>query len=87
MLFADPPDGDLAARRNCDPGGELRIDVTGIVVRVDEKQRAAVRFTHVSSRELQLIRDLIGVDESESTQAQNRLTKVEDCDPCGAASK
>ena len=54
------------------PGRELRIDVTGVVVRVDEKQRAGVRFTHVGSRELQLIRDLIGSDDGESTQAQNR---------------
>jgi len=56
------------------PGRELRIDVTGVVARVDKKQRAGVRFTHIGSRELQLIRDLIGSDESEGTPAQNRLT-------------
>lgn len=48
------------------PGRELRIDVTGVVVRVDEKQRAGVRFTHIGARELQLIRDLLGSND-EST--------------------
>ena len=56
------------------PGRQLKIDVTGVVARVDEKQRAGVRFTHIGTRELQLIRDLIGSDESESTPAQNMLT-------------
>ena len=57
------------------PGRELRIDVTGVVARIDERQRAGVRFTHVGSRELQLIRDLIGSDDdAESTEAVNRPT-------------
>ncbi len=56
------------------PGRELRIDVTGVVARIDEKQRAGVRFTHLGSRELQLIRDLIGSDDAESTEAVNRPT-------------
>ncbi len=56
------------------PGRELRIDVTGVVARVDEKQRAGVRFTHVGTRELQLIRDLIGSDDADSTDAENRPT-------------
>ena len=55
------------------PGRELRIDVTGVVARIDERQRAGVRFTHVGSRELQLIRDLIGSDDAE-TEAVNRPT-------------
>jgi uncharacterized protein (TIGR02266 family) len=54
------------------PGRELRIDVTGVVARVDEKQRAGVRFTHIGSRELQLIRDLIGSDDDESAEAGSR---------------
>ena len=54
------------------PGRELRIEVTGVVARVDEKHRAGVRFTHIAARELQLIRDLIGSDDSESTNAGNR---------------
>ncbi len=54
------------------PGRELRIEVTGVVARVDEKHRAGVRFTHIGARELQLIRDLIGSDDSESTNAGNR---------------
>jgi uncharacterized protein (TIGR02266 family) len=49
------------------PGRELRIDVTGVVVRVDEKQRAGVRFTHIGARELQLIRELLGSNDDEST--------------------
>jgi len=56
------------------PGRELRIDVTGVVARIDERQRAGVRFTHLGSRELQLIRDLIGSDDAESTEAVNRPT-------------
>ncbi len=56
------------------PGRELRIDVTGVVARIDERQRTGVRFTHVGSRELQLIRDLIGSDDAESTEAVNRPT-------------
>jgi len=48
--------------------------VTGVVARVDEKQRAGVRFTHIGTRELQLIRDLIGSDDAESTEAVNRPT-------------
>lgn len=56
------------------PGRELRIEVTGVVARVDEKQRAGVRFTHIGTRELQLIRDLIGSDGAENTKAGNRLT-------------
>jgi len=57
------------------PGRELRIEVTGVVARVDEKQRAGVRFTHIGTRELQLIRDLIGSDDAESTEAGNRPTR------------
>ena len=49
------------------PGRELRIEVTGVVVRVDDKRRAGIRFTHIGARELQLIRDLIGSEEDEST--------------------
>jgi len=45
------------------PGRELKIDVTGVMVRVDDKQRAGIRFTHIGAKELQLIRDLIGTEE------------------------
>jgi len=54
------------------PGGQSRIDVTGIIARMDEQQRAGVRFTQVGSKELQLIRDLIGSDDSENTEAGSR---------------
>jgi uncharacterized protein (TIGR02266 family) len=59
------------------PGRELRIDVAGVVARVDEKQRAGVRFTQLGTRELQLIRDLIGSDDSESNDRaqQNKVSK------------
>jgi uncharacterized protein (TIGR02266 family) len=50
------------------PGRELRFEVTGIVARLDEKKRAGVRFTHIGTRELQLIRDLLGSDEDENTK-------------------
>jgi uncharacterized protein (TIGR02266 family) len=53
------------------PGRELRIDVTGVVAKVDEKQRAGVHFTHIGTRELQLIRDLIGTDDAESTDGRH----------------
>jgi len=56
------------------PGRELRIDVTGVVARVDEKQRAGVRFTYIGTRELQLIRDLIGRDDDERTDEKNERT-------------
>jgi len=49
------------------PGRELRIEVTGVVARVDDKQRAGIHFTHIGARELQLIRDLIGSEEDETT--------------------
>ena len=49
------------------PGRELRIDVTGVVARVDEKLRAGVRFTQIGNRELQMIRDLLGNNEDEIT--------------------
>lgn len=48
------------------PGRQLRIDTTGVVARVDDLHRIGVRFTHIGGRELQLIRDLIGSDDSES---------------------
>ena len=54
------------------PGRELRIEVTGVVARVDEKHRAGVRFNHIGARELQLIRDLIGSDDNERTNTSNR---------------
>jgi len=41
--------------------------VTGVVARVDDKQRAGIHFTHIGARELQLIRDLIGSEEDETT--------------------
>jgi len=46
------------------PGRELRIEVTGVVARVDDKQRAGIRFAHIGARELH---DLIGSEEDEST--------------------
>jgi uncharacterized protein (TIGR02266 family) len=55
------------------PGREPRIDVTGVVARVDEKQRAGVRFTQIGTRELQLIRELIGSNDEETAEAGNRL--------------
>lgn len=59
------------------PGRELRIDVAGVVARVDEQQRAGVRFTQLGTRELQLIRDLIGSDDSESNDRaqQDKMSK------------
>jgi uncharacterized protein (TIGR02266 family) len=56
------------------PGRELIIEVTGVVARVDDKQRAGVRFTRIGARELQLIRDLIGSDDGERMEAGNRPT-------------
>jgi hypothetical protein len=40
-----------------------------VVVRVDDKQRAGIHFTHIGARELQLIRDLLGSEEDETTHA------------------
>ena len=54
------------------PGREMKIEVTGTVARVDEKQRAGVRFTHIGAAELQLIRDLMGSDESEVVDTRRR---------------
>jgi uncharacterized protein (TIGR02266 family) len=56
------------------PGRELKFEVTGIVARLDEKKRAGVRFTHIGTRELQLIRDLMGSEESEDARSRNRST-------------
>jgi uncharacterized protein (TIGR02266 family) len=53
------------------PGRELRIDVTGVVARFDDKQRAGVRFTHIGSRELQIIQELVGSDDQESSRGQD----------------
>jgi CheY-like chemotaxis protein len=44
------------------PGSQLKIEVTGIVTRIDAQHRAAARFTRIGSRELQIIRDLIASD-------------------------
>ena len=55
------------------PGVQSRIDITGIVVRLDDQRRAGVRFTHIGSRELELIRDLLGSDD-DSTEARYRPT-------------
>ncbi len=54
------------------PRGQSRIDVTGIVARIDDRQRAGIRFTQVGSKELQFIRELIGGDDSENNEALNR---------------
>jgi CheY-like chemotaxis protein len=56
------------------PGSQLRIEVTGIVARIDEQQRAAARFTRIGSRELRLIRDLIGSDGDQGAETGNRRT-------------
>ena len=56
------------------PGRQLRIDTTGVVARVDDLHRIGVRFTHIGGRELQLIRDLIGSDDSESPQTSYKPT-------------
>jgi uncharacterized protein (TIGR02266 family) len=56
------------------PGRELRIDVTGVVARVDEKLRAGVRFTQIGNRELQMIRDLLGNNEDEITDVGKKTT-------------
>src|SRR6266849_7624795 len=37
------------------PRGQSRIDVTGIVARIDDQQRAGIHFTQVGSKELQFI--------------------------------
>ena len=50
------------------PGQQLKIDARGVVARVDQKQRAGVRFTRIGTRELQQIRDLIGRDDDENTE-------------------
>ncbi len=52
------------------PGQELRIDVTGVVARVDEKQRVGVRFTHIGTRELQLIRELLGSNDESTDEGK-----------------
>jgi len=51
------------------PGRELRIDTTGVVARVDDRQRIGVQFTQIGGRELQLIRDLIGSDDGDTPQS------------------
>jgi CheY-like chemotaxis protein len=56
------------------PGRELRIDTTAVVVRVDNLQRIGVRFSQIDGRELQLIRDLIGSDDSDSPQTVHKPT-------------
>ena len=66
--------GTYLAAGHCRPGRELRIDVTGVVARVDKKQRAGVRFTYIGTRELQVIRDLIGRDDDERTDDKNERT-------------
>jgi len=53
------------------PGREFKIDVTGVVVRVDDKQRAGVRFTHIGDKELQLVRDLINTEDQDSTNTES----------------
>lgn len=47
------------------PGREMKIEVTGTVARTDEKLRAGIRFNHIGATELQLIRDLMGSEDSE----------------------
>lgn len=54
------------------PGRELKIDVTGTVARLDEKLRAGIRFTHIGTSELQMIRELMGSDESEVVDTRRR---------------
>jgi CheY-like chemotaxis protein len=54
------------------PGSQLRIHVIGVVARIDEQQRAGIRFTQIGSRELDLIRGLIGSDGDESAEPGNR---------------
>ena len=51
------------------PGTSLKIDLTGAVVRVDDKKRAGVRFTHIGAREIELIQELVGSQDSEATEA------------------
>ena len=45
------------------PGQKPMINTTGTIVRVDDKQRTAVRFTSMDIRDRQRIRELLADDE------------------------
>lgn len=47
----------------CLPGQKLPIELEGLVVRLDEKQRVGVRFTEVSAEDRQRLRDFVASQE------------------------